>query len=146
MRVDVLMSGNPPGQPNLSDGPQVKTLLQNIEVLSAGTDIQKDAEGKPQQVQVVNLLVSPEQAEVLSLASNQVHLQLVLRNPLDTKIVQIPGTAMSTLFANNKPVAPKLITVGGSKISAKTEPRFYSVEVFNGLQRSEQKFAAPGGE
>ena len=73
MRVDVLMSGNPPGQPNSSDGPQVKTLLQNIEVLSAGTDIQKDAEGKPQQVQVVNLLVSPEQAEVLSLASNQVH-------------------------------------------------------------------------
>jgi pilus assembly protein CpaB len=146
MRVDVLMSGNPPGQPNSSDGPQVKTLLQNIEVLSAGTDIQKDAEGKPQQVQVVNLLVSPEQAEVLSLASNQVHLQLVLRNPLDTKIVQIPGTAMSTLFANNKPVAPKLITVGGSKIATKTEPRFYSVEVFNGLQRSEQKFAAPGGE
>jgi pilus assembly protein CpaB len=146
MRVDVLMSGNPPGQPNSSDGPQVKTLLQNIEVLSAGTDIQKDAEGKPQQVQVVNLLVSPEQAEVLSLASNQVHLQLVLRNPLDTKIVQIPGTAMSTLFANNKPVAPKLITVGGSKIATKTEPRFYSVEVFNGLQRSEQKFTAPGGE
>ncbi len=30
-----------------------------IEVLSAGTDIQRDAEGKPQQVQVVNLLVSP---------------------------------------------------------------------------------------
>jgi pilus assembly protein CpaB len=146
MRVDVLMSGNPPGQPNPSDGTQVKTLLQNIEVLSAGTDIQKDAEGKPQQVQVVNLLVTPEQAEVLSLASNQVHLQLVLRNPLDTKIVQIPGTAMSTLFANNKPVAPKLITVGGSKIATKTEPRFYSVEVFNGLQRSEQKVAAPGGE
>jgi hypothetical protein len=53
---------------------------------------------------------------------------------------------MSTLFANNKPVAPKLITVGGSKIATKTEPRFYSVEVFNGLQRSEQKFTAPGGE
>ena len=61
----------------------MKTLLQNIEVLSAGTDIQKDAEGKPQQVQVVNLLVTPDQAELLSLASNQAKIQLVLRNPLD---------------------------------------------------------------
>jgi len=32
-----------------------ETILQNIQVLSAGTDIQRDAEGKPQQVQVVNL-------------------------------------------------------------------------------------------
>ena len=40
-------------------------------MLSAGTDIQKDAEGKAKQVQVVNLLVTPEQAETLSLASNQ---------------------------------------------------------------------------
>src|SRR6202035_2359341 len=44
MRVDVLISGNPPGVVNTSEGPRVKTLLQNIEVLSAGTDIQKDGE------------------------------------------------------------------------------------------------------
>ena len=64
MRVDVLISGNAPGAANASEGTQVKTLLQNIQVLSAGTDIQKDAEGKPQQVQVVNLLVTPDQAEI----------------------------------------------------------------------------------
>ena len=58
-----------------------KTLLQNIEVLSAGQNFQKDAEGKPVQVQVVNLLVTPEQAEILSLASNETRIQLVLRNP-----------------------------------------------------------------
>jgi len=40
--------------------------LQNIEVLSAGTDIQKTPEGKPQQVQVVTLLVTPDQAQTLS--------------------------------------------------------------------------------
>src|SRR5438309_6804493 len=45
MRVDVLISGNPPGGPNPAEGPRVKTLLQNIQVLSAGTDIQKDDEG-----------------------------------------------------------------------------------------------------
>jgi pilus assembly protein CpaB len=99
MRVDVLISGNPPGAVNPSEGPKVKTLLQNIEVLSAGTDIQKDGDGKPKPVQVVNLLVTPEQAEALSLASNQTHIQLVLRNPLDTQIAQPPGTAMANLFA-----------------------------------------------
>ena len=62
MRVDVLVSGNPPGA-GAVNGVETETILQNIQVLSAGTDIQRDAEGKPQQVQVVNLLVTPEQAE-----------------------------------------------------------------------------------
>src|SRR5215472_13093551 len=80
MRVDVLISGNTPG-PRSADGPKVKTLLQNIEVLSAGTNFQKDAEGKPIQVPVVNLLVTLEQAEVLSL--DQTTIQLILRNYTD---------------------------------------------------------------
>src|SRR5579863_8676675 len=63
MRVDVLVSGNPPGT-GASEGEVTKTILQNIQVLSAGTDIQRDAEGKARQVQVVNLLVTPEQAEM----------------------------------------------------------------------------------
>src|SRR5579863_3500496 len=86
MRVDILIAGNPPGaQGNL--GTQTKTLLQNIEVLSAGQNIQKDSEGKPVSVQVVNLLVTHEQAEILSLASNETRIQLILRNPLDTDTV-----------------------------------------------------------
>ena len=67
MRVDVLMSGIPPGG-NPSEGSRVNTLLQNIQVLSAGENLQKDSEGKPHPVQVVNLLVTPEQAEKLTLA------------------------------------------------------------------------------
>jgi pilus assembly protein CpaB len=98
MRVDVLVSGTPPGaRPEM--GPKVRTLLQNIEVLSAGANLQKDGEGKPVQVQVVNLLVTPEQAEVLSLASNETRIQLVLRNPLDTRTEVVSGTAMANLFA-----------------------------------------------
>src|ERR1017187_6588118 len=99
MRVDVLISGTPPGQQNATRGTESRTLLQNIQVLSAGTDYQKDAEGKAKAVQVVNLLVTPEQAEILSLASNQVKIQLVLRNPLDTKVAAVPGTATSNLFS-----------------------------------------------
>ena len=46
MRVDVLISGNPP-QGNGNQGTLTKTLLQNIEVLSAGQEFKKDVEGKP---------------------------------------------------------------------------------------------------
>jgi len=37
MRVDVLVSGNPPGAQSATQGQVTKTLLQNIQVLSAGT-------------------------------------------------------------------------------------------------------------
>lgn len=135
MRVDVLISGVPPGEQNSNEGPKVRTLLQNIEVLSAGTDIQKDNEGKPQQVQVVNLLVSPDQAELLSLASNQTKIQLVLRNPLDTQVTNPPGSAMDNLFTGIKS-APKV------RSAAPRKSNVYVVEVLNGAKRSEEKFAA----
>jgi len=139
MRVDVLITGNPPGAVNTSQGSLVRTLLQNIEVLSAGTDIQRDAEGKPLQVQVVNLLVTPTQAEILSLASNETHIQLELRNPLDNKMDKPPGTATAQLFSESGP--PKAV-VAGHVISKPAPPRVYLVEVFNGSKKSETKFAA----
>ena len=109
MRVDVLVSGVPPNATGGggNNNTQVRTILQNIEVLSAGTDIQKDAEGKPQQVQVVNLLVTPEQAQILALASNETRIQLVLRNPLDTKMAPVQGTAMTNLFVDQNAPASK---------------------------------------
>ncbi len=139
MRVDVLISGTPPGANANTDGPRVKTLLQNIEVLSAGTDIQKDQEGKAHPVQVVNLLVSPEQAEVLSLASNQTRIQLVLRNPLDQEVAHTPGTMVANLFADQNP-APKVHVAGKRQPAARPASKIYLVEVFNGAKRSETKF------
>ncbi|MBZ5603574.1 MAG: Flp pilus assembly protein CpaB [Acidobacteriia bacterium] len=105
MRVDLLISGTPPGGSN-REGPLQRTLLQNIEVLSAGQKIDKSADGKPEQVNVVNLLATPEQAEILSLASNETRIQLVLRNPLDTEHTKPPGTALSKLFGVQEPPAP----------------------------------------
>jgi pilus assembly protein CpaB len=106
MRVDILISGNSPGN-NQASGTLTRTLLQNIEVLSAGQDFKKDQEGKPVLVQVVNLLVTPEQAEQLSLASMQTSIQLVLRNPLDRELAKTPGTALSHLFLGGKYNAPR---------------------------------------
>jgi pilus assembly protein CpaB len=136
MRVDVLASGNPPGSTSATQGTVTKTILQNIQVLSAGTDIQKDAEGKPQQVQVVNLLVNPEQAQTLSLASNELKIQLVLRNPLDTKISKVDSDSMGQIFGE----------AGGPvqvRRAPRAAPKVFTIQVINGTNTSEEKFRSP---
>ena len=144
MRVDVLISGTPPGTTNVTEGTVARTILQNIQVLSAGTEYQKDAEGKAKQVGVVNLLVTLEQAETLNLATNQAKIQLVLRNPLDTKISPVAGTATSNLFAdpNAAPVKQQPHRVAAPRAAA---PQAFSIEVINGSKQSQEKFASPGG-
>jgi pilus assembly protein CpaB len=153
MRVDVLVSGSAPGTTG-NQGSKVKTLLQNIQVLSAGTNIQKDAEGKPVQVQVVNLLVTPEQAELLSLASSQTKIQLVLRNPLDTDTPKTPDFATANLFSDSPPPKPQGTTVPAAKkapvppptppppapAAKPPEPTIYLIQVLNGAKKSEEKF------
>jgi pilus assembly protein CpaB len=156
MRVDVLVSGNPPNEPqNL--GTETKTILQNIEVLSAGQSIQKDNENKPISVQVVNLLVTPEEAETLSLASNDARIQLVLRNPLDTDQSKTQGIYMANLFAKNllSPTPrPGAVRTGKGRVSRPKPPTVTEVvppprpaapavtivEVLHGDKRSEAKF------
>ena len=137
MHVDVLVSGVPPGQQDPSEGTITKTVLQNIPVLSAGTDIQKDNEGKPQQVQVVNLLVTPDQAQILNLASN-LKIQLVLRNPLDTKVETVDRAATGQMFG-----APVKMQRSGVVVRKVAAPKVFTVEVINGTKSSQEKFSSP---
>lgn len=143
MHVDVLISGVPPNQGNNQET-QTRTILQNIEVISAGTDIQKDAEGKAKPVQVVNLSVTPEQAQIIALASNQMKIQLVLRNPLDTTVTSLPETAMASLFGGVK--APPPAPSKGPRKPRPAAASPYTITVINGEKRSEDKFATPGGQ
>jgi pilus assembly protein CpaB len=149
MRVDVLISGNPPGAAAL--GAVTQTLLQNVEVLSAGQNFQKDAEGKPVSVPVVNLLVTPQQAEMLSLAGNQTTIQLVLRNPLDHDITKTSGSAVVQLFHPGGPPLrePRPRSMGQTSaapvrsmpaptIAQAPVPRV--VEVISGVKRTETQF------
>jgi pilus assembly protein CpaB len=160
MRVDLLIAGTPPGGAHGNVGTLEKTLLQNIEVLSAGQNIQKDAEGKPVSVPVVNLLVTPEQAETISLASNETRIQLVLRNPIDKDKVDTPGTAVANLFSGVKGLpdmkparpasGPSFRTVAMQKPVGPPAPPItpepqkvivpITVEVITGTARAETKF------
>jgi pilus assembly protein CpaB len=144
MRVDVLITGVPPGG-DARAGAEVKTLLQNIQVLSAGINFQKDTEGKPEPAQVVNLLVTPDQAENLSLAGNETKIQLILRNPMDTQISRPPGTSMSGLFGSPRapdpaPAAAPAITREPKAAVATPVPVPYVIHVTNGATHSEVKF------
>lgn len=145
MRVDVLIAGNAPGNDQNQTGTLCKTVLQNIEVLSAGQRIEKNVEGKPESVQVVNLLVSPDQAEVLNLASDETKVQLVLRNPLDTKEESTQGVSLASLFGQTVKAAPArpVIIAAARPAAAPSRPETGMVEVFSGVKRSEQTFELP---
>ena len=148
-RVDILISGNSPNINRPDLGTLTKTLLQNVEVLSAGQSLERNAEGKPVSVPVLNLLLTPEQAEIMSLASSETRIQLVLRNPIDKEEAETPGTAKAKLFEDVgflKPAPqPRRVSSGPPRVvapppppPAKKEP--FVVEVFHGIQKSQSQF------
>ncbi|WP_321477642.1 Flp pilus assembly protein CpaB [uncultured Paludibaculum sp.] len=98
MRVDVLITGHPPGN---SATTVTKTVLQNILVLSSGQMMQTDQTGKPVDAPNVTVLVTPQQAELLTLAGNEGRIQLVLRNGGDQNIEKTEGLSLSTLYGSH---------------------------------------------
>jgi pilus assembly protein CpaB len=97
-RVDVVATVNPTQQPTDITS---KVILTNVLVLAAGTKIERDGEGnKPIQVSVVTLLVNPDEAERLTLASTEGKIQLALRNPMDQTAPQTPGVRPAGLMGS----------------------------------------------
>jgi pilus assembly protein CpaB len=94
--VDVLATASPT---QLTQDTTTKVVLTNIPVLTAGTRLEQDQkDGKPVQVNVVTLLVTPEQSERLALASTEGKVQLALRNPLDQGAPDTTGVKTSALM------------------------------------------------
>lgn len=102
MRVDVLVTGRPPDY----NGSVTQTVLQNIIVLSAGQTIQPEPKGQAINTPVVTLMVTPEQAEILTLANGEGKIQLVLRNTTDQTVEKTPGRDLAELFGLRKRRAP----------------------------------------
>jgi pilus assembly protein CpaB len=94
MRVDVLVTGRVPNQPETV----TRTVLQNIAVLSAGQTIQTDGKSQTIIAPVVTLLVTPSDAEALTLANNEGKVQLVLRNSTDQQSAATGGRRLREIF------------------------------------------------
>jgi pilus assembly protein CpaB len=101
-RVDVLLTGTPGG----TGEQQTTTVLQNVAVLASGHTLERTATGEAQNTAVITLLVSPDDAQRLTLASSEGHIQLALRNPLDTKQDEVPASNSRGLYRGIAAPAP----------------------------------------
>lgn len=130
--VDVLATGGLEGQASSL----TRTILENIRVLAAGQKIEPDKQGTPQTVPVVTLLVTPDQANLLTLASTQGKIQLALRNSADTKQVNTAPTQLSDVFglAMSIRIAPRSVRRAPRVSLAEPlrSPAPYQVEVIRG--------------
>jgi pilus assembly protein CpaB len=133
-RVDVVATISPTLQPQDSTS---KVILTNVQVLAAGTKIERDLEkNKPIAVTVVTLLVDPNDAEKLTLAATEGKIQLALRNPLDKDAPATRGVRPAVLVGMATP-APRVVTriVAGKPAPLPPPPADPTVEIIRGDKR-----------
>jgi pilus assembly protein CpaB len=132
-RVDVVTTLSPTDQ---KADMTSKVILTNVQVLAAGTKIERDTDrNKPIPVTVVTLLVNPDEAERLTLAASEGKIQLALRNPLDKTTTATHGVRPAMLLGLMPPVrqVARLRNSAGPAMTAGPEPT--TVEVIRGDKR-----------
>jgi len=138
--VDVLITYRPEG----STAPVTQTIMQNIEVLTAGQRIEPDPQGKPETVNVVTMLLTPEDSEKLVMAYSQGSVQFVLRNGADKVLAETKPIFATELFGGPKKVPELRQVKSGPRLVAramKASPdKYYTVETISGGHRSTEKF------
>ncbi len=148
-RVDILLTGTPNG----SSENQTTTVLQNVAVIASGHTLERNAAGEAQNTPVITLLVSPDDAERLTLASSEGHIQLALRNPLDTQQDEVAAANAKGLYKGGTPAAaPPAVHPHPVKQQQKAQqpassPSVLSVEVYQGDKKPDVvKFPEQGSE
>jgi pilus assembly protein CpaB len=138
-RVDVLATG----LPGSGSDAQTNTVLENVAVIAVGRSLlDRVMTGDMQNAAVITLLVSPDDAQKLTLASQEGRIQLALRNPLDTRKESIAPTRASSLSPGAPAAAaakPKLHKVS-EKVTAPPPASPLQVETIRGNKREETKF------
>jgi pilus assembly protein CpaB len=140
-RVDVIATASP--TTNHEDTTS-KLVLSNVQVLAAGTKIEQDeAQGKPMAVNVVTLLVTPEDTEALTLASTEGKIQLALRNPLDKSMPPTPGIRPAALLGAARPIvrssaSARSTAPRSTPVAVVAPPPPPTVEVIRGDKRAEE--------
>jgi len=136
-RVDVLLTGNPSG----ATEQQTTTVLENVAVIATGQRLERNSAGDPQMTPVITLLVSPDDAQKLTLASTQGRIQLALRNPLDTKQQDLATVKSNSLYQNISAPTPVVRERPKRKtVEIPPAPAFYTVEVIRGNKMDVTKF------
>ena len=139
-RVDVLLTGNPQG----ANEQQTTTVLENVAVIATGQRLERNSAGEAQSAPVVTLLLSPDDAERLTLASSQGHIQLALRNPLDTQQTDVAAVKANSLYKGGSEPAPAAAPRSRPRHiepqAPPTIPGAYTVEVYKGDKKEETKF------
>jgi pilus assembly protein CpaB len=138
-KVDVVATVNPTqNQPDITS----KVILTNVLVLAAGTKIEQDEKNKPIQVSVVTLLVNPDEAEKLALASTEGKIQLALRNPLDKTAPPTYGIKPAVLMGTGAPVRRVAIASGRKPEQVAPAPvQAPTVEIIRGDKRAHEVVA-----
>src|SRR5580704_16029000 len=137
--VDVLLTGSPQG----SSDPQTTTVLENVAVIATGQRLERNSAGEPQTTPVITLLVSPDDAQKLTLASNQGHIQLALRNPMDTRQQDLAAARSSSLYKTAPVVAAAPVQSRPKRAAVSITPpppAVFTVEVYKGDKKEEDKF------
>jgi pilus assembly protein CpaB len=140
-RVDVVATVSPTGSGNDMTS---KVVLTNVQVLAAGTKIERDTDkNKPMPVSVVTLLVDPEEAERLTLASTEGKIQLALRNPLDKTMPMTHGIRPAALLGFGAPTRAAVARTRTASASPSTpvvaaEPQMPTVEIIRGDKRAQE--------
>jgi pilus assembly protein CpaB len=140
-RVDVLVTVRQ------QDASRTQVVLDNVQVLSAGTRYDQEnarQEGKPIPSTVVTLLVSPEDAERVTLAQSEGQIMLALRNPLDTEPTETDGVRLAGLFgepapppARPRPMARPQAVPQPPPVAAPVSS-IYTVEAIRAAKRTEE--------
>jgi pilus assembly protein CpaB len=131
-RVDVIVTTAPAGANGQNDKLS-KIVLQNKRVLSVAQSVeQKD--DKPQLAHSITLEVTPEEAEKLSLASQEGQIILTLRGLGDDAVAQTRGSSKNDLLSTVAPAKGPL----ARRVAA--PPEKYRVEVIHGSERKTLDF------
>lgn len=133
--VDVVLTYRPENSPV----PITQTILQNVTVLTAGQTLEPDPKGKAEQVNVVTVLLSPQDSQKLALATQQGTIQFALRNGADQKDVDTKPVLMAEMIAGEKPQIKTAFRATGNK-RVSPPKNFYSVETIAGQKRTIDKF------
>ena len=134
-RVDVVATVSPTMQPQDTTS---KVILTNVQVLAAGTKIERDTDrNKPIAVTVVTLRVDPNDAEKLTLAATEGKIQLALRNPLDKQAPTTRGIKPA-LLVGMAPAAKPVARAAANPPTAPAPPPDPTVEIIRGDKRAHE--------